>query len=573
MGYTRLMADDPVATVHTITACRELISACVLDKRGRVVDAPGDNLLAEFPSATDALDAAAAIQDELLAYNADLETGRRMPFRIGLHLGEVMVDGERIYGDGVNIAARLEAIADPGGVALSAALHEQVRGHRRAQDQPDLMFDELGPREFKNVPRPVDVYRLRLGSQAPLVSGGASEPPAIAVLAFDNLSTDAEQEFLADAIAADLISLLSAWRSFPVIARNSSFTFKGRNVDLKRVSRELHARYVVSGSVRAAGSRVRVTAELADATVGRTIWAEKYDRPLDEILDLQDEVTEAIVSAIQPALRLAEAERARRQAPESLEAWALVNRAWTEPQRDLSNRETADATARAASRALEMQPDYALGHALRAFALSLGAGPVEGGARTARRDDVMAGIRRATSLSPDDPRLWQMQGALLGNLGLTPDAIRAYTRSLELDPNNAQARAGLGIALIFARRSEEGLAHLDRAIRLSPRDPLLYNWLAYRGLLHLCMDRYDDAIADARSAMARQPTATASMTLATALAQLGELEEARAAHQEYQRLSSPSALAGLEPAVRQIAVDDSQAERFLTALRNAGFEI
>ena len=392
------------------------------------------------------------------------------------------------------------------------------------------------------------------------------------MLPFDNLSPDPEQEYLADAIAADLITLLSAWRFFPVIARSSSFTYKGRAVDPKQVSRELGARYLVSGSVRAAGERVRVTLELVDASDGRQLWAEKYDRALADIFELQDELTERIVAALQPALRGAEAERARRTPPESLEAWAITNRAWIDLQSDLASRETAERCLDAAEGAVELDPGYGLAHAVRAFARSLLHQQILPGGPADPIREIEAGIRRALRLSPDDPQVLQIQGAIMGNLGRTQDAIRAHTRALELDPSNAQARAALGIALIFARRPEEGLADIDRAVSLSPRDPLLYNWLGYRALACTTLYRHEEAVENARASLERGETRTAYMVLAISQSELGRTDEARAAQREFARIAPDLSFAMLEPMVRDLARTPEDGERYLEAMRQSGFD-
>lgn len=560
------MAQDVEGTVRAIAQARALISECVERRRGRVVDATGDNLLAEFSAAHDAVLCAVEIHTGLAESNEEVPPERRMPFRIGVHEGDVMSDAAGLYGDGVNIAARLETTANPGGLSVSSTVHQQVCNNI------DCDFEDLGALEFKNVPRPVHVFRAQIGPYEADPAASAYELPAIAVLPFESLSPEREHEFLGEAIAADLVTLLSAWRSFPVIARNSSFTYKGRSVDLKQVSRELGARYVVSGSVRAAGRRVRVSAEVADATSGKTVWAERYDRSLEEIFDLQDEVTESIVTALKPALRMAEAERARRHPTESLEAWALVNRAWTELQRDISNRDQARATRDATERALEIDPEYALGHAVNAFARALLASQAPTPDWESISAAILDTIGRATALSPSDPQLWQVQGAVMGNLGRTRDAIRANTRSLELDPNNAQARAALGISMIFDRRAEEGLPHIQRALRLSPRDPLRYSWLAYRGLLHLVLGDFAAAEADARAAIELTPSSTAYMTLAIALARLGRPEEGSAARVAYDRLSGSPPVEVIELQIRYLARSKPEEERFIDALRSVGFK-
>ena len=299
------------------------------------------------------------------------------------------------------------------------------------------------------------------------------------------------------------------------------------------------------------------------------MWAEKYDRGLVDIFDVQDEVTEAIVSALQPALRRAEAERARRQPPESLEAWALVNRAWLELQGDLGNRDKAAATRRAAERAIEMDPEYALAHAVRAFATSLMW--QERSDAPEWREDALEGLRRALALQPDDPQLRQLQGAIMGNLAQSREAMAAYERSLELDPSNAQARAGLGIAMVFAQRAKEGLVHIDRARELSPRDPLLYNALAYRALACVVLERYEEAAADARSSIERTATRTAWLALAVALAALDRLEEAGLARAELERLESGTTVTLYEPYVRSLAPTPADADRLFDAMRRAGF--
>ncbi|MDH3687214.1 MAG: hypothetical protein OEP95_13370, partial [Myxococcales bacterium] len=278
-----------------------------------------------------------------------------------------------------------------------------------------------------------------------------SDRPSIAVLPFANLSGDPEHEFLADGLSEEIILGLSRIKQFFVIARNSSFTYKGRTTDSRQVARELGVRYVLEGSVRKQGDRVRVSAQLVDATDRRTAWAERFDRPLDRILDLDDEVTEAIVAALQPALRRAEAELARRAAPGDLTAWALVNRAWVAVQSDLGSRDAAESAVGSCEEALQLDPEYALAHAVLAHARSL---LVREGVGT--REEVQASIRRALQLSDDDPLIHQCHAAIFGNLSQTPEAVRAWERALALDPNSAAARAGLGIARIYLR--EPGLA-------------------------------------------------------------------------------------------------------------------
>jgi adenylate cyclase len=327
--------------------------------------------------------------------------------------------------------------------------------------------------------------------------------PSIAVLPFANLSGDPAQEYLADGLTEDIITGLSRVKQFFVIARNSTFTYQGQAVDVQRVSRELGVRYVLEGSVRRAGDRVRVTVQLIDATTRAHAWAERFDRKLDGILEVDDEVTEAIVAALHPALRRAEVEHSRRANPQDLNAWALVNRAWVAVQSDLGNVETARAAITACEAALAIDPDYAFAHAVLGHARSLLAHQPE---PEATAEAALEALRRALQLAPDDPTVHHCHAALLGNLGRTEDAIRAWTRALELDPNSAGARAGLGIAQVYWKQPEPALENIDAALRLSPRDPLTYHWLGNRALAYA--------------------------VLAGALAEMNRVEEAHEAYQE-----------------------------------------
>ena len=354
--------------------------------------------------------------------------------------------------------------------------------------------------------------------------------PSIAVLPFANLSGDPEHEFLADGLSEEIILGLSRVKQFFVIARNSSFTYKGRTTDAQQISRELGVRYVLEGSVRKLGDRVRVNAQLVDAGDRRTAWAERFDRPLGEIVDVDDEVTEAIVAALQPALRRAEADRARRASPEDLTAWALVNRAWVAVQSDLGSREAAEEAIDACEAALRLDPDYAFAHAVLAHALSLRVRDGEG-----ERERPEACMRRALQLSDDDPLIHQCHAAVAGNLNRTAEAVRAWERALELDPNSAGARAGLGIARIYLRQPELALESIDQALRLSPRDPLTYHWLANRGLVCALLGRWDEALEAAEGSVERTGSQVGYAVLAAGLAEAGREEEARAAYEELRR--------------------------------------
>ena len=327
VGYSRLVELDEAGTIARLKSLQtELIQPMVVEDGGRVVKVMGDGVLVEFGSAVDAVRNALAIQTEMGRRNADLAEADRIEFRVGVNVGDVIIDGDDIQGDGVNIAARLEALAEPGGICISGTAYDQIAGKIEAA------FDDLGPQTVKNITRPIRVLRVRPKSQSdPVTDVSAPVPgfqgrPAIAVLALQNLSGDPEQEYFADSIAEDILTRLAMWRWMPVIARNSSFAYKGRSLDVRRIGRELGARYVLEGSVRKAGGRVRITGQLIDAESGHHVWADRYDRELKDIFAVQDEITDAIIAALEPAVGEAEMQRIRLKPPASLDAWELHQR-------------------------------------------------------------------------------------------------------------------------------------------------------------------------------------------------------------------------------------------------------
>jgi len=391
--------------------------------------------------------------------------------------------------------------------------------------------------------------------------------PSIAVLPFLNGSGEPEQEFLADGLTEEVILGLSRIKQLFVIARNSSFTYKGQAPDPQRVSRELGVRYVLEGSVRRHGERVRVSAQLVDATTRGTAWAERFERPLASIVELDDEMTEAIVAALLPALRRAEAERARRAAPEDLTAWALVNRAWVAVQSDLGSREAALSAVEACEEALRREPDYALAHAVLGHARSL---LVREG--TADAGEADAAIRRALQLSDDDPLVHQCHAALAGNLGRTAEGVRAWERALALDPNSAGARAGLGIARIYLREPEAALASIDQALRLSPRDPLTYHWLANRALACVLLERWDEALAAAEASVERTASQVGCLVQAAALAHAGRDAEAHQAWAELRRRVPGISIGRLSVLVRALLPEGRDGETLQRAIERAAAE-
>ena len=530
VGYTRLMRADEVGTLQRLTALREgVLEPLIAEHTGRVVKLMGDGLLVEFASLVDAVGCAVAWQTAVDEHEAERPEDNRFFFRIGINLGDVIVEGEDIHGDGVNIAARLEGLAEPGGICLSGDAYRQVRGKVEAD------FEDLGEREVKNLAEPLRVYRIAIKGPSPAPTATVTRPlplpdkPSIAVLPFTNMSGDPEQEYVADGITEDLITALSKVRWFFVIARNSTFTYKGQAVDVTQVARELGVRYVIEGSVRKAGNRVRISAQLIDATTGRHVWAERYDRDLADIFELQDEMTQTIVAAVEPELGAAERERTLSKPPENLDAWETYQRGlW-----HLWNF-TKDDNAKAPHllrRAHELDPGFATAYAHEADSryINVIMGWAEDPDQTLAAG--MTAAKKALALDDKDAVAYFAAGRVHMMLGEHDASIGALETSLTLNPNFAQAYHGLGFALTLAGRIEDALDSLAKAERLSPRDPLLWAFTVVHALACILSHDYETAVHWARRAM-QIPRATGywpHAVLAAPLAQLGRIEQARAA--------------------------------------------
>lgn len=532
-GYSRLMALDEPGTVVALDVARESFRTQIEARQGRVVDMAGDSVLALFDTAAGAVGAALAIQEEMAAAVADVPEDHRMHFRIGIHLGDVIEkpDGT-VYGNGVNIAARLEGLAEPGGITVSESVRTAVKGKVAAD------FEDHGEQSVKNIADPVRAHALRPpGSMLRAVTGvdisrpvpGYGGRPAIAVLPFDNLSGDPEQEYFADGLAEDILTRLAMWRFLPVIARNSSFAFRGRAVDVKEVGRALGARYVLEGSVRKAGNRLRVTGQLIDATNGHHLWAERYDRELKDLFAIQDDLTDGIVGALEGAVGRAEIERAQLKPPANLNAWDSFQRGQWHHQR--LTREDLAAAVPLYRRTLQLDPRLAQAHSGIAYVRLLEAWFLWAADPRAAMVEAMANARAAIAADPLDSFAHAALGMVLAVGRKHDEALAAGRRSVDLNPSNALGHSVLSITHVFRDEPDLGIKAAEASIRISPNDPI---WLttSLTGLAlarHMAGD-YAKAADAARLAVQCGPSfPSAWRCLANSLGQLGQLEEAREA--------------------------------------------
>ena len=528
-GYSRLMGVDEEGTLSALKELRrDLADPKIKEHRGRIVKTTGDGLLVEFASVVDAVRCAVEVQYEMAERNVGMPEERRIQFRIGINLGDIIKDGRDIHGDGVNIAARLEALAEPGGICVNRVVRDQVR------DKLDFAFEDAGEQRVKNIARPLRVYRIRPGRSAGDTMGAAQPPlalpdkPSVAVLPFTNMSGDPAQEFVSDGIAEDVITALSRYPSLFVIARNSSFTYKGRAVDVKQVGRELGVRYVLEGSVRKAGNRIRVTAQLVEAGTGNHVWADRYDRDLADIFAVQDEITEAVTIAIAPAIADAELQRAVRKPPDSLDAWAAYQRGlWHLSEANPDDNTIAQKFFR---QAIDLDPTFAGGYSGLALAQLQAAAVYQKLGLLEAQSSAEALARRAVALDGADAEARSCLGWALQARGELQGALSEIERALGMSPNLAVAHGQRGATLIFAGRSKEGLAAVQTSIRLDPRDP----FSAIR-LLHIACGlyfsrEYEEAIEAAKQLIRSYPDFPMIYRWpAAALGQLGRMAEAKEA--------------------------------------------
>jgi adenylate cyclase len=566
VGYSGLMSKDEEGTLVRLRDLRrQVIEPGIQAHRGRLVKTVGDGFLVEFASPLAAVRCAVDLQEAVAA--ASEEPVKPFKLRIGINLGDIMIeeDGD-IFGDGVNIASRLEQMAPPGGICLSGKVYEEVR------DKLPYTFEDQGEHQFKNIGRPIRVYCILLSADAAVAAGGrklaapAMDRPSIAVLPFVNLSKDPEQEYFADGIVEDIISALSRFRSFLVIARNTTFTYKGRSVNVPQIGRELGVRYVLEGSVRRSGERIRITAQLIDAATGMHMWAEHYDGVVADVFDLQDQITASVVGSIEPSIRAAEIERARRKRPDNLDAYDLVMRAlpyvWS-----LEYGDNCEAT-KLLEEALRLDPDYP--SALSLAAWCRGQRVVYNWSTNIQEDkrETLRLAQAAAALAHDDPFILTVLGAALTITREFQRAASMLDRALSLDPNSAWAWNRSGWLRDYLDDPETAIDQFERSLRLSPFDPMAFNCEVGIGGAHFIARRYEAAAQWMEKALRSKPSAIwVHRTLAPAYALAGELDKARDSVGE---LLKDYPEIRISEILQALAFSKEVLDRFAEGLRQAG---
>ena len=562
-GYSRLMGVDEEATLAALKAYRrELIDPKIAEHRGRIVKTTGDGVLVEFASAVDAVRCAMEIQRATAERNADVPEDSRIEFRIGINVGDIIIDEGDIYGDGVNIAARVEALASPGAICLSDNAYQQIKG-KLALDVSDM-----GEHQLKNIAQPVRIYGVRLEGMQVRTSLPLPDKPSIAVLPFTNMSGDPEQEYFADGMVEDIITALSRMRWLFVIARNSSFTYKGRAVDIKRVGRELGVRYILEGSVRKVADRVRITGQLIETVTGAHLWADRFDGSLEDVFDLQDRVTVCVVSAIAPKMEQAEIERSKRKPTESLDAYDYFLRGTASLH--LGTKDAISEALQLFSRAIELDPDFAAayGKAAWCYVIRKTNGWTSDFAQDVAETARLA--RRATELGREDPVALCWGGYALAYVVRTVDAGLAFIdQALSLDENFAAAWGCSGWVRIFLGQHELAIDRFQRALRLSPRDPNLFHVRTGIAYAYLLSNRYDEAASSVQDALRDQPTYLGGIRILAASKALGgQLEEAREATTRLLELDPAMRISNLKDRISPLRPEDFV--KYSDGLRKAG---
>jgi TolB-like protein/Tfp pilus assembly protein PilF len=537
VGFSRLTGADEDRTLARLRALRsDLIDPTISVHSGRVIKRTGDGALVEFRSVVDAVRCGIEIQNTMIERNAGVPEDRRIEFRIGIHLGDVVEESDGdLMGDGVNIAARLEGIAEPGAICLSEDAYRQVKARL------DLAVGDLGHRQLKNIVEPVRVYSLQVG-QTPRVTSAAAaqtksddkppahlalpDKPSIAVLPFQNMSGDPEQEYFVDGMVEDIITGLSRIKWLFVIARNSSFTYKGKAVDIRQVGRELGVRYVLEGGVRKAGNRLRITGQLIEAETGAHLWADRYDGAVDDVFDLQDRITDKVIGIVEPSVQRSEIERSRRTHLANLGAYDLYLRAL--PHHGSRDLEDARIASDWLEKALTLEPDYAAAHALLANCRAIFF--FQGGLDEVDKAAGLKHARAASGGAVDDAGALANAATVLGHLGGDHEtAKRAIDRALAINPSSALAHYAAAHVYVLSGDYATATAHADRALRLSPFDPMVAEAHWAHGVAAVQQGRYDEAVSYFRKASQANPTSGPyNFVYACALVLAGRVEEGRA---------------------------------------------
>jgi adenylate cyclase len=563
VGYSRLMGLDEAGTLSRLNALRRgMIDPAIAAHSGRIVKLMGDGALVEFASAVDAVTCAIEIQKQLMEHDAGGSDADPIRFRIGINIGDIIIEGDDILGDGVNIAARIEGIAEPGGISISEDVWRQVQGKVAAN------FVDIGEQSLKNIVTPVRVYRVQLGG------GSATKPtalalalpdkPSIAVLPFQNMSGDVEQDYFCDGMVEEIITGLSRIKWLFVIARNSSFTYKGRAVDVREVGRKLGVRYVLEGSVRKGGNRLRITVQLVDAATGNHLWADKYDGVLNDVFDLQDQITAGVVGAIEPNVRHAEIERATRKRPENLGAYDLYLRAL--PRAGAHSPADSVKALELIEAALKIDPGYGAAHALAAYCHYVQF--TRGGRDPAQQAAAVHHAREAIATGTDDASALATAAFVLALLGGNFDAaLSAFDRALAINPNSAPALGRAAQVNVFVRNYDKAIDQANRSIRLSPLDPLRYQPELALALAYFLTDRFLAAADAARQAVQSSPSFNVPLlVLAASYVRLGRLADARAEVRRALEVHPNFTIAALT----MVGFDADQRQALAAALREAG---
>lgn len=567
VGYSRLMGADELKTVALLDSARAIFKMRVESHQGRIVDMAGDSVLAVFETVTGAVNAALDIQNEIGALGAGASQEQRMLFRIGVHLGDVIEkpDGT-VYGDGVNIAARLQGLAEPGGVTVS----DMVRG--TVPDRVPILFEDQGEHNVKNIARPIRAFRL-LAQASPhgpsvLLEHEPRRKLSVAVLPFDNMSGDPSQEYFADGITEDIILALSRNRWLSVIARNSTFALKGRPGDVRRAARELGANYLVEGSVRRTGTRVRIAAQLIDGESGSQIWAERYDRDIADIFAVQDEVTGTIAGRIEPELGAVERQRVERKPTRNVNAWDCYHLGLSHMYR--FDKDANLEAQRLFRRAINFDPKFAAAHARLAYCIVLEMVYFDALPTREALDEALSIARTAVALDDKDAFSYLAVGRVHLARREYRDALAQCRTSLDLNPFFAQAYCAMGDALCYAGHAEEAISQFEEAIRLSPQDPWRWAFFSYEALAHICLGQHDKAAESARAAL-RVPNCQywANAHLVVALGHMSKNDEAREAAAELLRRKPDFSCRYAETRLFYLA-SRAQVEHYVEGLRRAG---